>query len=154
VEAEFVLRVQVPEAIHKLAAKHFPENIDRQEELLLRVDPSGVIRRQSSGGHDTVGMGMVLEFLIPGVENAEEPDLGAEPPGVAGDLKQGVGAGPEQQGIDFAFVLQRQWRKLPRQSKDYVDVAGRQQFFPPRLEPAVAGISLTFWAVAVSARVE
>ena len=26
-------------------------------------------------GHDTVGMGMVLEFLIPGVENAEESDL-------------------------------------------------------------------------------
>jgi hypothetical protein len=35
--------VQVPEAIHELAAKRLLENINRQEELLLRVDPSGVI---------------------------------------------------------------------------------------------------------------
>jgi hypothetical protein len=35
VEAEFVFPVKVPEAIHELAAKYFPENIDRQEELLL-----------------------------------------------------------------------------------------------------------------------
>ncbi len=91
-ETEFVLRVQVPEAIHELAAKHFPENTDRQEELLSGIDPPGVIWSKSSGGHDTVGMGMVLEFLIPGVENAEEPDLSAE-----------------QQGIDLAFVLQREW---------------------------------------------
>ena len=40
VEAEFVLRVQRLEAIHELAPEHFFENIDWQEELLLRVDPS------------------------------------------------------------------------------------------------------------------
>jgi hypothetical protein len=32
-----------------------------------------------------VGMGMVLEFPIPGVEDAEGPDLGAETPRIAGD---------------------------------------------------------------------
>ena len=42
-ETEFVLRVQVPEAIHELAAKHFPENTDRQEELRSGIDPPGVI---------------------------------------------------------------------------------------------------------------
>ena len=38
---------------------------------------------------------MMLEFLIPGVKNAEEPDLGAETLGIAGDLDQGCGAGAE-----------------------------------------------------------
>ena len=39
VEAEFVLRVQRFEALHEFAPEHVLENIDRQEELLLRIDP-------------------------------------------------------------------------------------------------------------------
>jgi hypothetical protein len=38
---------------------------------------------------------MMLEFLVPGMEDAEEPNLGAEALRVAGDLKQPIGAGPE-----------------------------------------------------------
>ena len=40
VEAEFVFRMELFESIHELAPKHFFEHINRQEELLLRVDPS------------------------------------------------------------------------------------------------------------------
>ena len=65
---------------------------------------------------------MMLELLIPGVQDAEEADLRAEVLGVAGDLKQCLGAGSEQQTVDLAFVLQRQWRKLVRQSKDHMNV--------------------------------
>ncbi len=50
---------------------------------------------------------MMLEFLVPGVQDAEETDLGAETFRVACDLKQCFGAGPEQQGVNLAFVLQR-----------------------------------------------
>ena len=39
-EAEFVLRVQIFKALHELAPEHFFENIDGQEESLLRVNPS------------------------------------------------------------------------------------------------------------------
>ena len=39
-EGEFVLRVQIFGALHELAPKHFFKNIDRQEELLLRVNPA------------------------------------------------------------------------------------------------------------------
>ncbi len=35
VETKFVLRMQLFEAIHKLAPEHFSENIDRQEEFPL-----------------------------------------------------------------------------------------------------------------------
>ena len=101
-----------------------------------------------------MGMRMVPELLIPGVENAEEPDLGTEMLRIAGDLDQSVGAGPEQQRVDFALVLQREQRKVTRQGKDHVDVARGQQIFAPRFEPAVAGVSLTFWAVAIAAGVE
>jgi hypothetical protein len=36
---------------------------------------------------------MMLEFLVPGVEDAEETDLGAEMPGVACDLEKSRRAG-------------------------------------------------------------
>ena len=39
VETEFVRRMQFIQAVHKLAPEHFTENLDRQEEFLLRIDP-------------------------------------------------------------------------------------------------------------------
>jgi hypothetical protein len=43
---------------------------------------------------------MELEFLVPGVEHAEETDLGTEMGGVARNCQQSFGADPEQQTID------------------------------------------------------
>ena len=40
-------------------------------------------------------MRVLFEFLVPGVEHAEEADLRAEMLGVGSDLKQRLGAGPE-----------------------------------------------------------
>jgi hypothetical protein len=108
VETKPVLGMQIPEAIHKLAPEYFFENTDGQEEPLLRVDPPGVVRSQTAGGNHTVDVRMMLELLVPGVQDAEETYLGAEAPRVACDLKQRLGAGPEQQRVDLAFVLQRQ----------------------------------------------
>ena len=72
-------------------------------------------------------MRMMLQSLVPGVEHAEEADLGAEVPGIAGDLQQGFGAGPEQQIVDQPFVLQCQRSEFVRQGEDDVHVAGGQQ---------------------------
>src|SRR5579859_2481847 len=87
VEGEFVLRVQILEALHELAPEHFFENLDGQEESLLRVDPPGVVRSQTAGGNHTVNVRMMLEFLIPGVQDTEESDLRAETLRIAGDLE-------------------------------------------------------------------
>jgi hypothetical protein len=95
VKAEFMLRMQLFEAIGELAPKHFTKHIDRQEELWLRGDPARVIGSKTAGGYHTVYMRMMLELLIPGVKDAEETDLSAKPLRVAGDLKQCLGAGPE-----------------------------------------------------------
>jgi hypothetical protein len=42
-----------------------------------------------------MNMRMSLEFLVPGMEDTEEPDLGAETLGIAGGPDQRLGAGPE-----------------------------------------------------------
>jgi hypothetical protein len=70
----------------ELTTKHAPENSDGKEEAWVGWNPVGVIAGESAGGNDTVDVGMKLEFLVPGMEHAEEADLGSEMGGMAGDF--------------------------------------------------------------------
>src|SRR5208282_1981168 len=128
----------------KLAAEDTTEHFDGKKEGAARGDPAGVIRSETAGGQHAVDMGMMLQSLVPGMEHAEEADLGSKVAWIAGDL---------QQVVDQPFILQCQRSQFPRQSEDDVHVAGRQQLSFPRLEPAQAGVALTLGAVPVSARV-
>ena len=101
-----------------------------------------MVRGKAAGGNDAVDMGMKLQALIPAVEHAEEADLGAEMPRVAGDFKQGLSAGVEEQVVDEPLVLQGERGQFPRQSEDRVDIASGQQFPLARLEPAQARVAL------------
>ena len=69
---------------------------------------------ESTGGNDTVDMGMNLEFLVPGMQHAEEADLSPEMSGVASDLQKSFCADTKQQTIDHFFVLQSQRSQLRR----------------------------------------
>ena len=73
-------------------------------------------------------MRVLLQFLIPGVEHAEEADLGAQMAGIARDFQQGFGAGAEQQIVDNLLVLQSQRGQTTRKGEDHVHVAGGQEF--------------------------
>jgi len=64
-----------------------------------------VVGGQAAGWNDTTDMRMVQQFLIPGVQHAEEADLGAEMSRVARYRQQCLGAGPKQQPVHLAFVL-------------------------------------------------
>ncbi len=97
-------------------------------------------------------MRVLLKFLVPGVEDTEEANLGAQMAGVARDFQKGLGAGAEQQIVDNLLVLQSQGCQKMRKGKDHVHVAGRQEFLAARLQPAVAGLGLTLGTVPISAR--
>ena len=77
----------------ELAAEDTAEYADGQEEGTPGGDPSGVIRCEAAGGNDAVDMGMKLQALIPGVENAEETYPSSKMPGIASNLKQRLGTG-------------------------------------------------------------
>jgi len=51
-------------------------------------------------------MRVQLEFLIPGVQHAEETDLRAEMSGIASDFEERFRTGSEQEIVDDLFVLQ------------------------------------------------
>jgi len=45
--------------------------------LWIHDDPTLMVERQTAGGNDAVDVRMVLHFLSPGMEHAEEADLSA-----------------------------------------------------------------------------
>ena len=71
----------------KLAAEDKTEYFGGKEEGWARGDPAGVVRSETAGGQDAVDMGMMLQSLVPGMEHAEETDLGSKVAWIAGDLQ-------------------------------------------------------------------
>jgi len=111
-EAKLALTEVAFQSDDKLAAKNLSEYGDGKKEARVRWNPTRVIERQSAGGHYTMGMGVMLEFLIPGVKDTEEADLGAEMLGIASDLEEGFGTGLQQQMVQDFLVLQGERRQL------------------------------------------
>ena len=77
-------------------------------------------------------MRVLLEFLTPTVEHAEEADFSAEMAGVACHFHQRFGAGAEQEIVDDLLVLQGQRGEPARKREDDVDVGGGQKFAAAR----------------------
>src|ERR1039458_4677987 len=96
-------------------------------------------------------MRMKLQALIPGVEQTEETDFGSKMPGIASDLKQGLGACVKKQVVDEPLVLQCEWGQFSGQSEHSMDIASGQQFPFARLKPALARVALATRAMSVSA---
>src|SRR5258708_37961703 len=111
----------------------------------------GASERESAGGHDTVHVRVLFEFLIPGVEHTEEADLGAEMFGIASDCEESCGTGLQQEMVQEFLVLQGERRQFMRQGKDNMDVARGEKLLTTRLEPTSTGVGLTLRAVPVAA---
>src|ERR1700733_5588405 len=105
-EAQLALTEVAFQSDDKLAAKNLSEHRDGKKEARMRWNPTRVIERQSAGGHHTMGVRVMFEFLIPGVEHTEEADLGAEMLGIASDFEKGFGTGLQQETVKNFLILQ------------------------------------------------
>ena len=90
----------------ELAAEDSAECFDRQEEAGRGIDPSGTVESQAAGGNDVVNMGMMLEVLSPGMEHAEESDVGSKVLGIASQFEHGRGTSAVEQIVDQPLVLE------------------------------------------------
>ncbi len=152
-EPEFASAIGAPEGRDKLSTKDPAQHLHRKEERVARFDPGSVIRRQPTGWNNAMNVRMVLEFLTPGVQHAEETDISAEVLGIAGNFKQCFGAGAEKQTVDDLLVLQGQWSEQVRQRENKMGIARGKEFLLAVRQPTFARAALAFWAVPVSARV-
>jgi hypothetical protein len=90
--------------MEKLAAKDAAEDLDREEEGILGMNPAGVAWVETAGGNDAVEMRMQSQVLSPGVQNAEEADLGSEVLGVGRNFEHGLSAGAEEQIVEQSWM--------------------------------------------------
>ena len=90
-----------------------------------------VIRRQSSRRDDTVNMGVQQQVLPPGMQNANQADVGAQVFRVCRHLQQGLCAGGEQQIVEQTLVVQRQHIEFVGNGEHDMEVVGGQQVLVP-----------------------
>ena len=88
------------ECSDELPAKDTAEHFDGKKEGSARRDPAILFWGEAAGGDDAVNVGMMLQALIPGVQHAEEADVGTQMTGIAGNLQQSLSAGVKQQVVD------------------------------------------------------
>ena len=110
-----------------LAAEDTAENLDGQKEGIPGMNPARVVFVETAGGNDAVEVRVQAQVLSPGVQDAEEADLGSEMLGICCDFEHGLSASPEEQieeqpGISLTERVQRM-----RQSKDDVEVGHGKQ---------------------------
>ena len=132
VEAELAVVEGPFESGDKLAAEDTTEHLNGEKEAVARVDPALVIRGEATGRDHAMDMGMMLQFLIPTMEHAEEADFSAEMAGIARHFEQRFSTGLEQQTVDHLLVLQSQRGEPPRKGEDHMDVGSRQKFAAAR----------------------
>jgi hypothetical protein len=115
-----------PQCGCEFATKDSPQHLHWQEEVVSRPHPMLAIGSKTAFRDHTMNVRVVLEFLIPGVQHAEEADLGAEMARISSHLEQSFGASSEQQPVDCLLVEQRQHGQLMRQGEDYMGISHRQ----------------------------
>jgi hypothetical protein len=96
VEAESAVVEGPFESGDKLATEDPTHHFEGEKEAKARGDPAPVIGGETASRNHTTQMGVMLEFLSPGMEHAEEADFGAEMAGIARHFDQRFGTGPEQ----------------------------------------------------------
>ena len=86
-ESELAVAKGALESRNKLAAKDATEHLDGEKEGVASFDPAGVIGGESTGRNHAMDMRVKPEFLIPGVQYAEETDFCAEMRGIASNFQ-------------------------------------------------------------------
>ena len=110
--------------------------------MIGRANPLVVIRRESPAGHDAVNVGMRLQRLPPGMQDAQESDLRAEVFRSGGDFQQGRCAGVEQELEEHFLVLPDEGNQRMWHAEDQVVIVGRKQLLPAGGQPLVTSVGL------------
>ena len=93
----------------------------------------------------------MIEVLSPGMEHAEESDVGSQVLGIARQFEHRRGAGAVEQVVEQPLVLQDKSGEFMRQSEDDVEVRNGQQFSRARGQPLGARVPLALGAVPIAA---
>ena len=136
--------------IEKLAAEDAAEDLDGEEKGIFRMNPVRIAWIEAAGGNHAVEMRMQSQVLSPGVENAEEADLGSEVLGVGRNLEHGLSAGAKEQIVKQPWIALAERVQLVGQGKDDVEVGDAEQILFAPCQPSLACLGLALGTVAVA----
>src|ERR1700688_4201569 len=134
------------DVVTELLTKDLAECLDGQEESGRGIDPSASVEAQTTSGNDVMDVGVMLEVLSPTMQHAEESDLRAEIPGIAGSFEQRRGTGAQEQIVKQPLVLEDERGELVGQGEDDMEVRDGQQLRRTRAQPPATRVALPLGA--------
>src|ERR1700719_3996390 len=150
-ELESVLLEQFTKPQPEPAAEAAAECLDGQEEAGRGIDPSGAIESEAARRNDVVDMGMMLEVLSPGMEHAEESDVGSQVPGTPSQFEHRRCTGAVEQVVEQPLVLQDKTGEFMGQREHDVEVGHGQQCSRTSGQPLGTRVPLALRTVPVAA---
>lgn len=129
-----------------------PEDRDGNEKPALGFADFAV-RCQSAAGDDAVHMDMVIQFLIPGVENLNDSGNSAKIFFIGGKLQECFGTAFVEEAVKELLVAKEEAVEIMRKCKDHMEIGGIYHFRPSFIDPELFFNSLTVRTAAVAAGV-
>lgn len=111
-----------------------PEDLDRDKESAGRKADL-TVPGQASGGNDAVHMDMVIQFLVPGMEDLYDAGGGAEIFFIGGQLKQGFGTAFVQKAVKKPLVAVNEGIQFMGERKHHMKVRGINDLGPAFIDP-------------------
>ena len=96
---------------------------------------------------------MMHQVLTPGMEHAEETDLGAQVIRTGGNFQESCSAGSKQKAVEKLLVVEEEKIQLVRKGKDQVHIGNIQEFPLAGGQPLPAGIAETPRTMPIAAAV-
>lgn len=100
-----------------------------------------------------MNMGMKRKILAPGMQDADKPDLSAEPFRIRGNLQHGGRAGAEEQAVKKGWVVEAEPIQFMGQSKDNVEVWNVEKVPLAGIDPTLTCLRLALRAMPIPAGV-
>ena len=94
-----------------------------------------MVRSQPSAREDAVHMNMVIQFLVPGMEDLDDPGLGAKIFLICAQFQKCFCAALMEQAVKEPLIAIDQGIEFMGKSKHYMEVRGIYDFRPALIRP-------------------
>lgn len=133
-ENKFSLLVQSIQKRKIFPFELISKDSDRDKKL-CRGFPDPVVRSQPSAREDAVHMNMVIQFLVPGMEDLDDPRLGAEIFLVRAKFQESFRTAFMEQAVKAFLVGINQGIEFMGEGKHHMEVGGVNDFRPAFIHP-------------------
>ena len=149
-ENKFSLLVQSIQKRKIFPFELISKDSDRDKKF-CRGFPDPVVRSQPSAREDAVHMNMVIQFLVPGMEDLDDPGLGAKIFLICAQFQKCFCAALMEQAVKEPLIAINQGIEFVGKSKHYMEVRGIYDFRPALIDPDFFKDSLAVGTVPVPA---